>query len=106
MSLLDNEKDPEELAEKAEALRDLERENPTPQEKLYLAQFEILDGEHEHSGAFIVKAKDIDKATKIAEGQEHEPEFTDYSDEDTRKYWDYGDAETGSKVRRVTEITK
>ena len=72
--------------------------------KTYLAWFTLYDGEHEHSGNFVVKADSLDEAADIAKTQMHYPGYL--TDEDHRTYWDYGDGLTASKLDHVREITK
>lgn len=70
--------------------------------KYFLASFEIRDGEHEHSGEFIVKATTIKKAWKMAEKEQHDV----FDKEHGKTYWDYGDGTTASRLKNMTEIEK
>jgi hypothetical protein len=70
--------------------------------KYFLATYEIQDGMHEHSGAMIIEAKTMREAVKIAQKQEHDVD----TDENERKYFDYGDGMTASQNNGVIEITK
>lgn len=54
--------------------------------KYFLATYEILDGEHEHHGAFVIEARTFEEAVKIAESQEPDTE----TEEEEHKYFDYG----------------
>jgi hypothetical protein len=49
--------------------------------KYFLATYELLDGEHEHTGALIIQARTSQEAEKIATDEEHSPE-TPYTAED------------------------
>ena len=42
--------------------------------KYFLARYEILDGEHEHTGAVIFEAERAKEADKLAAAEEFEPE--------------------------------
>ena len=72
--------------------------------KTYLAQFTIIDGVHEHSAAFMVKAETLEDAIKIAESQEHDAQYRE--DEEHLTCWDYGDGMTAAQLNGVNEITK
>jgi hypothetical protein len=76
--------------------------------KTYVARFSMIEGEHEHHAAFLLRAESHDEAYALAKSQEHEPEIPD-EDEDGEKeltYWDYGDGTTASRLLGVLEITK
>jgi hypothetical protein len=78
--------------------------------KYFLATYELLDGEHEHNGAFIIEAITRQEAEKIATDEEHSPE-THYTAEDREqgrfKYFDFGgDATTAARNRGINEITE
>ncbi len=53
--------------------------------KYFLATYEILDGEHEHTGAVILEAQTAEDAYKRAEREEYEPET-----DSARRYFSYG----------------
>lgn len=72
--------------------------------KIFLGEFKIIDGEHEHCKQLMVRAKTQKEADEIFESQEHEPDFKS-ADEDLT-WWDYGDGMTGSMFRGSSEISK
>jgi hypothetical protein len=74
----------------------------------YLAKFRIIEGEHEHHGEFLLKAKSHDEAYTLAKSQEHEPIIPDENEEGEKEltYFDYGDGTTASILQGVVEITQ
>jgi hypothetical protein len=70
--------------------------------KYFLATYEILDGEHEHTGAVIFAAKTAEEAYRLAEAEEYEPE----TDAETHYFSFGGDGMTGCKSRGITEISQ
>jgi hypothetical protein len=77
--------------------------------KYYLATYNLVDGEHEHSGTVIIEAKTLQEAREIATDQEHSPATT-YTEEEqangTFKYFDFGgDGTTAAKNQEVIPIS-
>jgi hypothetical protein len=68
----------------------------------FLATYEILDGEHEHTGAVIFEAETPEEAYKLAEAEEFAPE----TDAPTFYFSFAGDGLTACKHRSCQEITK
>jgi hypothetical protein len=69
--------------------------------KYFLATYEILDGEHEHTGAVIFAAATADEAYTMADAEEYTPE-TDAS----KFHFSFGgDGLTACKSRGITEIS-
>ena len=50
----------------------------------------------------IIEAKAMEEASQIADSHEHDV----YTTEEERKYFDFGDGMTASKVQSVTEISQ
>lgn len=69
--------------------------------KYFLAKFTITDGEHEHLDQCVIKAKNRDKAFKIAMKEGHDPEGGK-----TESYFSYGDGLTICKFDAIEKITK
>ena len=69
--------------------------------KYFLARFTIYDGEHEHGGEFVVKAKSLDTARQIAMKEQH-----DVGSDEANTWWDYGDGLTASELNSIEEIKK
>ncbi|MAT96389.1 MAG: hypothetical protein CL608_04530 [Anaerolineaceae bacterium] len=69
--------------------------------KYFLAKFTIYDGTHEHGDQFLVKAKSLNEAQKIAVKEEHDTESGDMG-----TFWNHGDGLTASKLQTVEEIEK
>ncbi|MBK8903083.1 MAG: hypothetical protein IPM53_17975 [Anaerolineaceae bacterium] len=69
--------------------------------KCFLARFTIYDGEHEHRGEFVVKAKSLDTARHIAMKEQH-----DVGSDGAKTWWDYGDGQTASTLKSIEEIKK
>ncbi len=70
--------------------------------KYFLATYEILDGEHEHTGAVIFEAETAEEAGKLAEAEEFAPET-----DSPQFYFSFaGDGMTGCKNTSCQEITK
>jgi len=69
--------------------------------KYFLAKFMIYDGEHEHRGQFVIKAKDFDMAWQIALKEQH-----DVGSDEAKTWWDYGDGLTASALESIEEVEK
>ncbi len=70
--------------------------------KYFLATYEIVDSEHEHSVAVIFEAETQDAAYELAEKEEYTPET-----DDIKFYFSYGgDGTTACRNRSCLEITK
>ena len=70
--------------------------------KYFLATYEILDGEHEHTGAVIFEAETAEEAGKLAEAEEFAPET-----DSPQFYFSFaGDGMTGCKHEWCVEISK
>jgi hypothetical protein len=70
--------------------------------KYFLATYEILDGEHEHTGAVIFEAESTEEAYKMAEAEGFEPET-----DSPKFYFSFaGDGMTGCKNMGCREISK
>ncbi len=70
--------------------------------KYFLAQYEILDGEHEHRGAVIFEAETAEDAYIMADAEEYDPET-----DNAKFYFSYGgDGMTACKNSRCSEITE
>lgn len=72
---------------------------------IYVAKFTLYEGEHTHSGAFLLHAASHDEAYALAKTQEHEAESPEDNDAELT-YWDYGDGTTASRLNGVVEITE
>jgi hypothetical protein len=70
--------------------------------KYFLATYEILDGEHEHTGAVIFEAKTAEEAYKLADAEEYNPET-----DNTTFYFSFGgDGMTACKNSGCQEISQ
>jgi hypothetical protein len=71
------------------------------QMKYFLATYEILDGEHEYSGAVIFEVETADRAYKLAEAEEYDPET-----DTTTFYFSFaGDGTTACRNTGCREIS-
>jgi hypothetical protein len=69
--------------------------------KYFLAMYEILDGEHEHTGAVILEAETADEAYKLADAEEFAPDT-----DSPRFYFSFGgDGLTACKNTGCIEIS-
>ena len=69
--------------------------------KYFLATYDILDGEHEHTGAVIFAAETAAEADRLADAEEYEPE----ADAATQYFSFGGDGMTACKSRGCQEIS-
>ena len=72
--------------------------------KTFLARFELIDGEHEHTVYGLIKANNREETKEYAESQEHDAEFC--KDERIVTFFDYGDGSTASRCESVVELTQ
>jgi len=70
--------------------------------KIFLGEYKIIDGEHEHYKQLMVKVNSVKEANEIFLSQEHEPEPQESVDE--IGWWDNGDGTTASRFRGCHEI--
>lgn len=77
--------------------------------RYFLTIYELIDGEHEYTGAVILEAENKEEAWKIAEAEEHFSD-TQYTDEEVEqgkfRYFDVGDRTTAARNQSCLEITK
>jgi hypothetical protein len=69
--------------------------------KYFLAQFRLFDGDHEHRTHFLVNAKNMAEARKIAIEEGHDPEG-----DKEEAYFSFGDGQTACRLETVEEIKK
>ncbi len=73
--------------------------------KHYLATYTVIDGEHEHLGHLLIRARDAREAPSLADSLTHDTDCWD--DEGSEEHpWSYGDGTTTSQLRVVHEVNK
>jgi hypothetical protein len=72
--------------------------------KVFIGEYKIYDGEHQHYKQLLVKAENQEKANEIFESQEHDCETPEEDDFDKMTWWDYGDGMTIAEFRGSEEI--
>ncbi len=71
--------------------------------KNFLVRVEIRDGEHEHYSWGLVRAENIDEATKIAEAQ-IEVDNNPTEENEGSNYWGYEDDSMGVSFEEIREL--
>jgi len=78
--------------------------NKNNKDKYFLVKAITVDGEHEHRGHVIVKAKTIQKAMNFADKEIFQHDDTGMDTDDA--YFGYGDNLTASRMNGCATITK